>query len=98
MAKFKKLDKETANALFEKPERGKAAKERERIRQEYRNYLSQLAVGEGGELLLEEGEKKTTIRNRLNRAAKELGMKLEYKRTRAPIVRFRVVAKESETS
>ncbi|NOZ28096.1 MAG: hypothetical protein GXP39_08595 [Chloroflexi bacterium] len=93
MVEFRKLDKETTAALFEKPKRSKVAEERARIREEYKQYLSQLEVGEGGELVLGENEKKVTVRNRLNRAAKELGITLEYKRTRDPVVRFRVVSK-----
>ena len=96
MVQLKKLNKEEADALFEKPKRGQGTSERARIREEYRGYLSQLSVGEGGELVLEEGEKKGTVRSRLNRAARALGIQLEYKRTRDPVVRFRVVAKHSE--
>jgi hypothetical protein len=93
MVTFSKLDQATVAALFEKPEPGKVATERARIREEYKGYLSQLAAGEGGELVLSEGEDKAAVRNRLNRAAKELNVQLEYKRTRDNVVRFRIVSK-----
>jgi len=93
MVVFNKLDQTTVAALFEKPQPGRVAAERARIREEYKSYLSQLAVGEGGELILSEGENKTTVRNRLTRAAKELNISLEYKRTRDNAVRFRIVSR-----
>jgi hypothetical protein len=77
--------------MFDKPAPRKAAGERARVRAEYKGYLTQLAAGEGGELTLGEGDLKITVRNRLNRAADELGVKLEYKRSRSAVIRFRIV-------
>ncbi len=91
MVQFRKLDPQETKMFFEKPQRGNLASERARIREEYKGYLSQLAVGEGGELILGENERKLTARNRLNRAAKELGIRLEYKRSKGNVIRFRVV-------
>lgn len=79
--------------MFDQPQRSKAVGERTRIRELYRSYLEPLAVGEGGELTPSEGETKTLVRGRLKRAAQELGITLEYKRSRDSIVRFRVVSR-----
>ena len=92
MVQFRKLDPQEVDMLFERAKRNNAMSERARIREEYKGYLSQLAIGEGGELILGEHERKLTVRNRLNRAAKELGLKLEYKRSRGNVIRFRVVS------
>lgn len=91
MVRFRKLDPQEIDKLFEKPRQSNVASERARIKEEYKGYLSQLAIGEGGELILGENERKLTVRNRLNRAAEELGVRLEYKRSRGNVIRFRVV-------
>ncbi len=91
MVQFRKLNPQGTDTLFEKGKRGSVASERAKIREEYKGYLSQLAIGEGGELILGEHERKTTVRNRLNRAARELGIRLEYKRSKGNVIRFRVV-------
>lgn len=88
MPEFRKLSEEELNSL-----RGPMTGERARIREEYRGYLSGLSVGEGGEMNLAEDEKKVTIKNRLKRAAEELGVKLEFKRSGPDVVRFRIASK-----
>jgi len=93
MAEFKKISLEEASAMFDQSRRSKAVGERTRIRELYRSYLEPLAVGEGGELTPGEGETKELVRGRLKRAARDLGMTLEYKRSRDSIVRFRVVSR-----
>jgi hypothetical protein len=87
MPEFKKLSKEEVKALTAKPE--KKPSERERIRQEYRQYMEQFQPGDWVEVNLKEGEKRLTIKNRLTKAAEELGYKLNFARTRGPI-RFEV--------
>jgi hypothetical protein len=77
MARFERLAPET----FLKPQRPA----RDAYLAEYRSYLADLDVGEGGELVLEDGEKKATIKNRLKRAAG-----LEEKTLRFPRLRFQV--------
>jgi hypothetical protein len=59
--------------------------------EEYRAYLTSLEVGEGGELILEGTEKKATIKNRLNHAARVENRKIRYLRTPKDRVRFQVV-------
>ncbi|MCL6648875.1 MAG: hypothetical protein K6U89_11125 [Chloroflexi bacterium] len=48
-------------------------------------------MGEGGELILEGTEKKATIKNRLNHAARVENRKIRYLRTPKDRVRFQVV-------
>lgn len=89
MPKFKKLSSDELDAL-----RAPVTGERARIREEYRGYLKNLKPGEGGELMLGESEKKITIKNRLKRAAEEMNLKLEFKRSGENSVRFRVNSDE----
>jgi hypothetical protein len=58
---------------------------------EYRSYLTDLATGEGGELILDAGEKKATIKNRLKHAARVEDKQLRYLRTGVDRVRFQVM-------
>lgn len=83
MPSYRKLTQEDLAAMTMPP-----SGERARIREEYRGYLSDLALGEGGELTLDEGEKKVTIKNRLKRAAKDLGVGIEFRRSGEDIVRY----------
>lgn len=69
--------------------------ERARIREEYRGYLSDLEVGEGGELELGSDEKKVTVKNRLKRAADDLNMSLEFRRSGYDLVRYCIVDPQS---
>ena len=87
MPTFRKLSAEELES-FRAPVTG----ERARIRAEYRGYLEGIAKGEGGELKLQETEKKVTIKNRLKRAAEEMDIRIEFKRSSANSVRFRLLA------
>lgn len=71
--------------------------ERARIRAEYREYIQTINPGEGGELQLSADEKKVTIKNRLKRAAAEMNMMIEFKRSSSETVRF-CIPKENEES
>lgn len=91
MPTFRKLTAEELES-YRAPMTGKRAK----IRVEYRDYLEQIELGDGGELILNEGEKKVTIKNRLKRAAKEMNLKIKFKRSSANTVRFVVLPLEDE--
>ena len=90
MAKFRKLSEEEVQTLMQKKTKGKGPSMREQIRQQYRDYLKELKSGDWAELELQEGEKKLTIRNRLLRAAKDLGVEIEFRRTRGPKIYFQL--------
>jgi|DewCreStandDraft_1066081.scaffolds.fasta_scaffold04096_5 hypothetical protein len=57
----------------------------------YVEFLSALQPGEWGEVKLEPGEKKPTVKRRLTIAANRLGKKLRYRRTDPQTILFEVV-------
>lgn len=83
MARFERLAKE----VFAK----KQGRPRNAYLEEYVGYLSDLAVGEGGEITMDAGEKKATIKNRLTKASQAANVKIKYLRTSGDRVRFQVV-------
>ncbi len=88
MPEFKKLSEEEVESI--KARRGrKGPSKREQIRKQYREYLSQFSPGDWVEVRLKEGEKRLTVRNRLKRAAEEMGYELRFMRTRGAI-RFEI--------
>jgi hypothetical protein len=93
MPHFEKLDVELAAQLFEKPVKDESATlARKRVQAEFIAYLADIKLGEGGELTPNEGETKEKVRYQLEKAAKELKVKLVFKRRRDNKVIFRVVA------
>ena len=83
MARFERLAKE----VFAK----KQGRPRNAYLEEYVGYLTDLAVGEGGEITMESGEKKATIKNRLTKASAAANVNLKYLRTSGERVRFQVI-------
>ena len=67
----------------------KRLSQRERTRRRYQRYLEPLAKGAYVEVTLRPGEKKQTEKNRLKKAAEDLGLTLKFKRTKGKI-RFQV--------
>lgn len=57
--------------------------ERERIRQQYTEYLNKFQPGDWVSVDLEESENRQTVRNRLKTAAKELGYDLSFVRSKS---------------
>lgn len=88
MPEFKKLSKEDVERMQARPA-ARGPSQRARIRQEYREYLGQFRPEDWVEVTLTEGEKRQTVKNRLNRAAEELGYELRFRRTRGSI-RFEI--------
>lgn len=85
MPNFRKLTAEDLNTTH-----STISGERARVRDEYRSYLRGLKPGEGGELQLADNEKKITVKNRIKRAAAELTLDIEFKRSGDDLVRFRI--------
>ncbi len=85
MPSFRKLSTREVKALIAKRERAKAAGERARVRQEYRDYLAKYRPGDWVVVELQEGENRVTVKNRLLRAAKDLDYELDFMRTRGRI-------------
>ncbi|MDZ7374274.1 MAG: hypothetical protein ONB23_09930 [candidate division KSB1 bacterium] len=90
MPKVRKLTDEEIARLLRPRARRQGPSRREMIRQQYRQYLEDLQPGDWVAVELEEGERKLTVRNRLKRAAADLGLALEFRRARGPIIYFRV--------
>jgi hypothetical protein len=82
----KKMSAEEAQALESKNGAGVRAA----IEQEYDGYLADFSIGEYAEVSLADDENKTTVRNRLNRAAGCRGWVLKYIRTSGPVMRFKI--------
>ena len=78
MPKSQKLDKETVAELFD-------------VLAEYKEFLATIPEGLGGEIVLDEGDDKAVVKNRLIAAAKETNIRLEFARTKEDTIRFRVL-------
>lgn len=59
---------------------------------EYSAFLRDLGISEGGEVVLDPGDVKRTVKRRITRAAHLLGKDVRYRRTEGNIVRFEVRA------
>jgi hypothetical protein len=92
MPELRKLTPAEVEMLERKP-----TSQRRRIEEQYDAFLSDYAVGEYGEAALEPGEKRLTIRNRLRAAAVRRGVGIDFKRTSADLLRFRVTESTAST-
>ena len=90
MPSVRKLRPEEVQALENK---GKGT--RKITEEQYDAILRDFEVGEYGELTLDEGESRLTVRNRLKAAAKRRNVGVSFKRARGDIVRFQVVEDSS---
>jgi hypothetical protein len=88
MPTFTRLSDEQVEKLMKRNKKG-GTSQRQQTRQEFVDYLRQYKPGEWISVDLESGENKQTVRNRLSRAAKTLGWKLNFVRSRGPI-RFEI--------
>jgi hypothetical protein len=85
MPELRKLTPAEVETLERKP-----TGQRRQIEAQYDALLSDYAVGEYGEALLEGDEKRLTVRNRLRAAATRRGVGLAFKRSGADLLRFQV--------
>jgi len=90
MPKFSRLSDEQVDEIRSRRER-KGSSQREKVRKQYVEYLNQFKPGDWISVSLEDGDNRTTVRNRLMRAAKDLGWKLNFVRTRGSL-RFEIIA------
>ena len=72
--------------------------QRKLVEEQYDAILSDYAVGDYGEALLEPEEKRLTVRNRLVAAAKRRGLGIIFRRTSRELLRFQIVAQENSAS
>jgi hypothetical protein len=92
MPKFTRLSDEQVEKLMKRSKKG-GESQRQQTRQQYVDYLKQYKPGEWISVDLDSDENKQTVRNRLTRAAKTLGWKLNFVRSRGPI-RFQIIEGE----
>jgi hypothetical protein len=57
---------------------------------EYSSFVRGLAVGEGGEVTLSDGEQKRTVKRRLTRAARQTSRDVRYRRSEGNLIRFEI--------
>jgi len=88
MPKLKALSKDEFKTVKAK-KAPKKMSQREKTHRRYCRYLEKFDKGAYVEVTLKAGENKQTVKNRLKRAADDLGLKLAFKRTRGKI-RFQV--------
>ena len=84
MPSFRKLDPAEVQAPVPRP-----PSERARVAQEYDALLEGFIVGDHGRAELVEGERRVTVRQRLQAAARRRGLALRFRPGRGPLI-FRV--------
>lgn len=86
MPQVRKLDPEEVKAYQDK---GKG--QRKLVEEQYDAILSDYEVGEYGEAVLDEGENRLTVRNRMKAAATRRGIGINFRRTTGDIIRFQII-------
>jgi hypothetical protein len=85
MPSFRKLSNQEVDALLAERQKRKVAGQRALARQQYRDYLAQFRPGDWVVVEPTESESRITVKNRLLRAAKELGYELNFLRSRGAL-------------
>jgi hypothetical protein len=88
MPNFRKLEPEEVKAYQDK---GKG--ERKLIEEQYDAILGDYQIGDYGEGVLDNGEKRLTVRNRLKAAAGRRDVDIHFRRTTGDVLRFQIIAK-----
>lgn len=86
MPQMRKLAAEEVQALENK---GKG--QRKLIEEQYDAILGEYAIGDYGEAMLDPGENRLTVRNRLRAAAGRRQFGIHFKRTSGDLVRFQII-------
>jgi len=64
--------------------------QRKLVEEQYDAFLSDYLVGDYGEAVLEPGENRLTIRNRIKAAARRRGLGVDFRRTSGELLRFKI--------
>jgi hypothetical protein len=72
--------------------------QRKLVEEQYDSILSEYAVGDYGEALLDEEENRLTVRNRLRAAATRRNLGIDFRRTQGDLVRFQIVVLSNGSS
>ena len=94
MAQFRQVTREEVDQMDGGRAKGVGDQRREAA-ELYRSSLSQFGPGAWVEVMVDEGEKRDTVKNRLKRAADDLGLSLAFRRTRGSHLRFRITAADN---
>jgi len=86
MPQVRKLAPEEVQTLQNK---GKG--QRKLIEEQYDAILSDYAVGEYGEAILDPEENRLTVRNRMKAAAGRRNIGIEFRRTSGDMIRFKII-------
>jgi hypothetical protein len=86
MPNFRKLDPEEIKTIENK---GKGL--RKQTEELYDAILADYEAGDYGEAVLDEGENRLTVRNRMKAAATRRGIDINFRRTQGDILRFQVI-------
>lgn len=87
------MRKLSADEVREIENKGKG--QRKLIEEQYDAFLSDYAAGDYGEAMLEPGENRLTVRNRLKAAARRRSLAIDFRRTKEDLLRFQVVTAAS---
>jgi hypothetical protein len=71
---------------------GKSKGPRKLTEEQYDRFLADYEAGDYGEAIIDEGEKRLTVRNRFKAAAGRRSIDLHFLRTTGDVIRFRVVS------
>ena len=85
MPRVRKMSIEEAREIGNK---GKG--KRKLAKEEYDQFIADFGSGDYGEVLLEAGDHRLTVRNRLKAAAKRRGLGIIFRRTRGGAIRFKI--------
>ena len=88
MPNFRKLEPEEVKTIENK---GKG--QRKLTEEQYDAILADYEVGDYGEAMLDAGDNRLTVRNRLKAAAKRGGVAIDFRRTQGDVLRSRKSAK-----
>lgn len=86
MLEMRKLSREEVKQEMQVRKPSPRSEERRKMIEQFKDLLSKLQPGEGGEIKIVDRRQRTTIKNRLLRAAEELGVKIAFIRKRGRIV------------
>jgi hypothetical protein len=90
MPNFRKLDPEEVKAQQDK---GKG--QRKLTEELYDSILADYEVGDYGEAMLDAGENRLTVRNRMKAAASRRGVGIDFRRTQGDIIRFKIIERSN---
>jgi hypothetical protein len=72
--------------------------QRKLTEEQYDRFLAEYEVGDYGEAVLDEEEKRLTVRSRFKAAAERRGVGLQFDRTTGNLIRFKVVSGDGHVS